>query len=70
VTSPSGQAPAADLPHRVSLASPLLVIIAGLTPAPAASMSVAAGAGIALLTAVVAGALAAEGRPGHDTVEA
>jgi hypothetical protein len=33
-------------------------------------MSVAAGAGIALLTAVVAVALAVEGRFGRDTVEA
>jgi len=32
--------------------------------------TVSAGAGIALLTAVVAGALAVEGRAGHDTVEA
>jgi low temperature requirement protein LtrA len=34
------------------------------------AVSVDAGAGIALLTAVVAGALAAERRAGHDTVEA
>ena len=34
------------------------------------SVAVDAAAGIALLTAVVAGALAVEGRAGHDTVEA
>src|SRR5262249_48026192 len=34
------------------------------------AVSVAAAAGIALLTVVVAGALAAEGRAEHDTVEA
>ena len=34
------------------------------------AVTVGAGAGIALLTAVVAGALAVEGRGEHDTVEA
>jgi low temperature requirement protein LtrA len=34
------------------------------------AVTVGAGAGIALLTAVVAGALAVEARAGHDTVEA
>ena len=34
------------------------------------AVTIGAGAGIALLTAVVAGALAVEGRAGHDTVEA
>ena len=48
VTSPSGQAPAADLPQRVSLL---------LTYYLARDVTLAA-AGIALLTAVVAGALA------------
>jgi hypothetical protein len=90
VTSPSGQAPAADLPQRVSTLE--LFFLAGdvafrrvlgigtpsfralgaalaLAAWPVA-VTVGAGAGIALLTAVVAGALAVEGRAGHDTVEA
>jgi len=60
VTSPSGQAPAADLPQRVSLL---------LTYYLARDVTLAA-AGIALLTAVVAGALAVEGFAEHATVEA
>jgi low temperature requirement protein LtrA len=47
----------------------LLAAAAALAAWPLA-MSVDAAAGIALLTAVVAGALAVEGRAGHDTVEA
>jgi low temperature requirement protein LtrA len=43
--------------------------VLALTAWPVA-MWVGAAAGIALLTAVVAGALAVEGRAGHDTVEA
>ncbi len=47
----------------------LLAAVAALAAWPLA-ISVAAAAGIALLTAVVAAALAVEGRAGHDTVEA
>jgi len=74
VTSPSGQAPEADLPQRVStleLFFDLVFVftITQLTSYLARDVTLAA-AGIALLMAVVAAARAVEGRAGHDTVEA